>query len=269
MCNDYYVYIYLDPRKPGSFTYKDLSFDYEPFYVGEGREDRDTQHLRDLFTKRQGNRIKANKLKHIFAEGLQPVISRVTENLSQQEAYELEKQVIRNIGRLCESTGPLANFQEGGTGGSQPNEIRKQTGLKISQRWKEGAYKNKIETPMSDEQKEKLRLAHLGKKQTAEQVAKRVEARAGYQHSEETKQNIRAGQNSALHAEQSRQNWLDPEIRKKRSEGIARAWSERKTLISNPRIWIHKEGKSMCCEKIKAAQFLQEGWIKGRGKLKE
>jgi len=29
----FYVYIYLDPRKPGRYVYGDYCFLYEPFYV--------------------------------------------------------------------------------------------------------------------------------------------------------------------------------------------------------------------------------------------
>ena len=38
MKNIHYTYIYLDPRKPGKFSYPNLkmSFLYEPFYVGKG-----------------------------------------------------------------------------------------------------------------------------------------------------------------------------------------------------------------------------------------
>ena len=32
----YYVYIYIDPRKPGKFKYGEYEFDYEPFYIGKG-----------------------------------------------------------------------------------------------------------------------------------------------------------------------------------------------------------------------------------------
>jgi len=39
--NNFYVYIFLRSDKPGYFDYGDsLKFDYEPFYVGKGINDR-------------------------------------------------------------------------------------------------------------------------------------------------------------------------------------------------------------------------------------
>ena len=38
--NKFYVYVYLDPRKPGSFKFGEYEFDYEPFYVGKGKKNR-------------------------------------------------------------------------------------------------------------------------------------------------------------------------------------------------------------------------------------
>lgn len=42
-----YVYIYLDPWKPGEYEYDQFKFEYEPFYVGMGSRSRDTSHLRE------------------------------------------------------------------------------------------------------------------------------------------------------------------------------------------------------------------------------
>jgi len=41
----FYVYIYLDPQKPGNFSYGPYHFDFEPFYVGKGFGDRYLKHL--------------------------------------------------------------------------------------------------------------------------------------------------------------------------------------------------------------------------------
>ena len=43
--NKYYIYIYLDPRKPGNYKYNNLCFNYEPIYIGKGKGYRYRGHL--------------------------------------------------------------------------------------------------------------------------------------------------------------------------------------------------------------------------------
>lgn len=43
--NVFYVYIYLDPRKPGKYQFNKYCFLNQPFYVGKGKKDRYKHHL--------------------------------------------------------------------------------------------------------------------------------------------------------------------------------------------------------------------------------
>lgn len=56
----YYNYIYLDPRKPGNYSFETISFLYEPIYVGKGSGNRCFDHLEDR--TRIDNPIFRNKL---------------------------------------------------------------------------------------------------------------------------------------------------------------------------------------------------------------
>ena len=75
---DYYVYIYIDPRN------------YETFYVGKGKGNRKFAHLFD-------NHLETEKVKRIKAiqdEGVDPVIKVFAKDLSEDEAFLVEKTLI-------------------------------------------------------------------------------------------------------------------------------------------------------------------------------
>jgi hypothetical protein len=109
--NNYYVYVYLDPRKPGDYNYGEFHFDYEPFYVGKGKSGRDKWHL--LY--RTKNKKFTNKIKKIIRETDNfPIIQRYKENMSEFGALDLEKIMEATIGRQL--NGPLCNLYPGGFG---------------------------------------------------------------------------------------------------------------------------------------------------------
>jgi hypothetical protein len=114
----FYVYAYLDPRKPGKHTYGDYSFDYEPFYIGKGGTKR--QIRRHLFEtkERTRNSLKYNKIQKIIREtNNTPIIIKVIDNLLEENAFSIEEKLIRKIGRIDLKTGPLTNFIDGHFGG--------------------------------------------------------------------------------------------------------------------------------------------------------
>ena len=110
MVDNYYVYVYLDPRKKGEFKYGEFKFKFEPFYVGKGKNSRMYRHLK----LNEHNNLKNNKIKKIFSSGMSPIIIKIKENLSNEESLELEKTIIKSIGRKIKKNGPLLNFKDGG-----------------------------------------------------------------------------------------------------------------------------------------------------------
>ena len=109
MKKEYYVYIYLDPRKKGIYQYDEFVFDYEPFYVGKGNGKRYLKHL--LETKlNTSNLFKFRVINKIRKIGLEPIIIKIKEKLFEDYAYELESRVIELIGKRCDNVGPLTNI---------------------------------------------------------------------------------------------------------------------------------------------------------------
>lgn len=111
--NKFYVYVYLDPRKPGKFIYGEYSFDFEPFYVGKGNRTRMYKHLWES-EENTTNIYKHRIIRKIIEEySLKPIIIKYKSGLNNEESYLLEIDMIKNIGRKKDG-GPLANFLDGG-----------------------------------------------------------------------------------------------------------------------------------------------------------
>jgi uncharacterized protein len=79
---EYYVYVYIDPRN------------YEEFYYGKGTGSRKNAHLTDESDTEKTKRIKAIK-----SSGLDPVIKVVAKNLTEAEAFLIEKTLIWKLGK--------------------------------------------------------------------------------------------------------------------------------------------------------------------------
>jgi hypothetical protein len=108
--NVFYVYVYLDPRKPGEYVYGEYKFDYEPIYVGKGKGYRYIKHL----SSDRNNILKTNKIDKILREGFEPKIVKVVEDVSNDESLKIEIELIKLIGRYCKGEGTLTNVKPGG-----------------------------------------------------------------------------------------------------------------------------------------------------------
>lgn len=93
MSNTYYVYFLKDPReKPAKV-----------FYIGKGTGSRATDHLKKVDETRKGKYIQG-----ILDSGYYPIISKIVEKLSEEQALQIELEMISSFGTI-ESGGTLYN----------------------------------------------------------------------------------------------------------------------------------------------------------------
>lgn len=173
----------------------------EVFYVGKGKEGR-------AFSK--SNR---NKHWHNINNKCGFTIDIISEGLSEDEAFDLEKQ---EIARLSESGCELVNLTEGGEGVSghkhSPDAIEKMRLAKLGK--PNLALKGK---PKSPEHVEKMAQSKRGKPNpcTPEKAAAISEAKKGKPLSDK-------------HVEALKNRWEDPIRREKHREAMKAHWQKRK-----------------------------------------
>lgn len=147
----FYTYIYLDIRKPGKFNYNGLplSFLYEPFYVGEGKDNRLFQHLKESYEYRDTNKIKCRIIRKIKSQCKKdPIIFKIREFKTYQAAFTFEQYLIKKIGRRIDKSGPLSNIA---LGGRSPMYNRKHSeSSKKKFKILNSRLRNKIQTPKED-----------------------------------------------------------------------------------------------------------------------
>ncbi|HME27198.1 MAG TPA: GIY-YIG nuclease family protein [Acetobacteraceae bacterium] len=80
--NDYYVYVYIDPRN------------YEEFYFGKGRGSRKDAHLSD-----ESDSEKSRRIAEIHKVKLAPIVRVIARELSEHDALLVEKTLLWKLGR--------------------------------------------------------------------------------------------------------------------------------------------------------------------------
>ena len=119
--SNFYVYVLLDPRKPGGFSYGKYTFNHEPFYVGKGKGNRAASHLKKAFQQKVietgFHDHLCNKIRSIYHTAKRlPIIIICEKNLMETAAFVLEMRLIPIIGRIDFAAGPLVNRTNGGEG---------------------------------------------------------------------------------------------------------------------------------------------------------
>jgi hypothetical protein len=132
----YYVYTYLDEN-------------FKPYYVGMGCK----------------NRVIAKHL-YVKVPSFDKII--VEDNLTQQQAWDKEIELIALYGREHLGTGPLKNLAEGGptqkSGWAHSPETKKQISIKNTGKIRTLEHKENYRKPKTIEHAEKIKQANLGRK---------------------------------------------------------------------------------------------------------
>lgn len=172
-----YVYIYYDPRKDP----------IEPIYVGKGNDDRITDHL-----YKSSNNILDTKIKKIREVGLEPIFEKYIDNISEEEAYSIEIELVKRFGKIYNKTGTLCNYVDGGKGGRLGFEHTEETKKLFSEQRKgktqtEKQYDANCNRVCSEETKDKIRNKLKGRKRSEESIEKTRQWHLGSKRSDETK----------------------------------------------------------------------------------
>lgn len=203
----FYVYVYCDPRKNGSFTFGDYSFNCEPFYVGKGCGRRWRSHLKESVLCTDGNKHKTNKIKKILDLGLVPVVVKY-DCVNEEVALDLETELISLIGRYDLGRGPLTNLTDGGEGHS---------GYIIS-----------------EERKQKLRAQHIGLRHTEDAKRKMSESqRKRYENPDERRKCVNTW--FVDMSSQEREKRLKDYFIGEKNPNFGNVWSDEQKKIASDR----------------------------------
>jgi group I intron endonuclease len=176
--SNYYVYALLDSSKPGTYKYDDLSFDYEPFYIGKGTGNRIKDTLYDKTS------FKKNKIDKLNSLGVEIISIKIKEGISNEKAILLEKKYINLIGRRDQLNGSLVNLTGGGDGRlSSPHTQEVKDKISKTYLSKNLKWNHKKETLKKMSQKQKGQgNGFYGKKHSEEVKERHSELMSGVSH---------------------------------------------------------------------------------------
>jgi hypothetical protein len=149
-----------------------LETDDRPFYIGKGKGDRKNHHFYPSLVNKRSR--KNHMIRAALASGVIVLTEILFDGLSEEQALAKEVELIALYGRRDSGTGILANHTDGGEGRSGHAH--------------------------SDETRNAIRIARIGKKHTPETKAKMSASKKNM--SQETKAKMSASRKGVLHTDE-------------------------------------------------------------------
>lgn len=179
-----YTYMLVDPRNN------------VPFYVGKGQGRRCDFHVDEAkyYTNRKSPKL--NKIRKLLSLGLQPIVVKVEEGVSDAQAIEFECLLIAEIRDLGISLTNMTDGGDGAQGYRHTEEHKQMMRERFVGRVMSEEHLQKLRKPKSAEGKANIIKARLSmnyrpseetKRKTSEALKGRVSPMKGRKHSEESK----------------------------------------------------------------------------------
>jgi hypothetical protein len=141
----YYVYYIGDASILFDTVVDGFYFKYQPFWIGMGRGNRFSESLREAIKGTTNNKHKSNKARKLIKEGKEIKSIVLKENLSIEDAYDIEEMLIMKFGRKgIDKNGILTNLRKTARNSYQKSlETREKIGRKNIGRipWNKGLTK--------------------------------------------------------------------------------------------------------------------------------
>lgn len=147
--NNYYVYQYINPLTK------------QPYYIGKGKDNRCYIHLnlKSTFNKRFNGYNKK-----LISQGIQPIIIKIKENMTEKDAYNLEEKLIKKYGRKgIDDNGILLNILQESKAPNRQGKKHKQKSIIKMRRQRQNINAHFYGKKHTNETKEKIRQYNLGR----------------------------------------------------------------------------------------------------------
>jgi hypothetical protein len=147
--NASYIYTLIDPRNN------------LPFYVGKGSGERCNAHVAEAKYYVQRKSLKLSKIRKLMRLGMEPIVIKLAENISDKQALDLECLLIAEMRDLGFKLTNMTDGGDGAQGYKHTEEHKQMMREKFKGRVFSEEHKNNMRKPKSEQGRQNIAKARL------------------------------------------------------------------------------------------------------------